>query len=171
MQAEDRVHPGQRALFHHAHAAGFALVVLALFAGLEEQAHAAGQPSLVRQPFEQGGRAQEHGRVGIVTTGVHETGVAAVKVRAVDFGDGQGVHVGAQGHHRPVPAADVADDAGFGDFGLRVDAQVDQGGVDQPGRAGLGEAQFREAVDLPPPAPDLLVDGLGSVQQVGVGDG
>jgi hypothetical protein len=166
MQAEDRIDAGQRAFLHHAHPARLALVVLRLFAGLEEQTHRTGQPALVGQPLEHRRRAQQHGRVRVVAAGVHDARPRAVELGAVDLLDRQRVHVGAQADHRAVAPADVADDASLGDFGLGGNAQVDQRGVDQTGGALLGEGQFRVAVNLAAPAADLFVDRFGSVKNL-----
>ena len=108
--------------------------------------------------------------MGIVTTGVHNAGAAAVKISAVDFGDGQCIHVGAQANGRPSVAADVADDAGLGDFGIGGDAQVGQRGVDQAGGAMFGEGEFGVAMNFAPPGAHPFVDGLGACQQFLTGD-
>ncbi len=110
-----------------------------LFAGLEKQANRTRQPSLIGQFFQNRGGTQQHRRMRIVTTSVHNAGTRAIELSAIDLGNGQGVHVGAQPHGWPGPATDMADHARLGDFGLAVNAQVDQRGVDQTGGALLGK--------------------------------
>ena len=171
VQAEDRVQSVQRALFHHAHAARLVLAVLGFFAGLEEQAHTAGQASLVGQFLENGGRAQQDGGVRIVAARVHDARARAVELGAVHFLDGQRVHVGAQPHDRAVPAFDVADHAGLGHLGLGGHAQVDERGVDQRRGTVLVKGQLGVAVNRAPPSADLLLDGLSTLEDLLTGNG
>ncbi len=131
MQAKDGVHPFQRAFFDHAHPTGFALFVGGFFAGLEQQPHRTGQPSLGSQFLEDRSGPQQHGCVSIVAAGVHDPRPRASIVLGADFLDGQRVHIGAQGHQRPIPAANVAEDARLGDFRLGADAGIHQHGIDE----------------------------------------
>ena len=171
MDAKDGVNALQGALLYHADAAGLALVVGGFFAGLEEQAHGAGQAALVGQLLEQGRRAHQHRRVRIMPAGVHNTGPLTVETAAVLFLDRQGVHIGAQPHQRPVVAADMADDTGLGHLRLRLDPQVQHRFVDKAGGAMFGEGQLRVLVNCAAPRADPGQDGFGARIQFGARNG
>jgi len=76
---------------------------LALLARLEHEDHRAGQ---VRLPgAEQPRGTGQHGCVHVVTAGVHRAGYRRRVRQPGLLGDGQGVHVPAQQHHRARPPA------------------------------------------------------------------
>lgn len=76
---------------------------MALFAGLEHEHHVAAQ---VFTAFgEEHGRADEPGRVQVVTAGVHGARGPRPVVHPRLLGDGEGVHVAAEQHGAAGPTA------------------------------------------------------------------
>ena len=75
------------------------------------------------QPFlcEQLSRAEQHGRVSIVPTGVHHPGCLRFVRNIVGFFDGQRIHVGAQCDHRAAAVSERGDNTGPGDAALVLD--------------------------------------------------
>ena len=83
------------------------------------------------------------------------------------LGDRQPVHVGAQGDHRAVAAAQDADDPGMGDAGAHFHAEVLQVLRHQPGRAELPVAELRVLVNIPAPGDHLRRHGGDAGVEVG----
>ena len=77
--------------------------VVALLARLKHKHHRSGQ---FISAFAQGaGSADQHGYMGVVTTGMHRPDVARQKVQASVFGQGKRIHIAAQEHGAPVGRA------------------------------------------------------------------
>ena len=192
VQAVDGLHVLERTGFDHGLGAeaghlaiGVGLHRRALFGGLEDELHGAGQLRLhARQHL---GRAHQHGGVGVVAAGVHHghflaqiggLGLAR-KGQAGVLQHRQRVHVGAQGHHLARQAAlERAHHAGAAHAGLHLHAQLLQVLGHQLGGAHLLAREFGVGMDVAAPVDHLGrhgvhggVDGLqaGGIQRLGLG--
>jgi hypothetical protein len=101
--------------------------------------------------------------VGVVAAGVHDPFVGGSIGNVVGFDDGQGVHIGANGNHRAA-FAQPGHDAGFGDAGLHLKADVVQDGGDGVRSANLAEAEFGMGVEVAPPLGELFGKRLRLVE-------
>ena len=131
-------------LAHHARAAGTPLL-----AGLKQQFHPAAQP--VADGVQGFCRAQQHGRVGVVPTGVHGARDSrAVGLIFVALLDGQRVHIGAQRNGKRGNLRIDGGDNGVGAVLVRFikDAGALQFFPHQGGRAGQIPLGFRIHVQL-----------------------
>ncbi len=139
--------------------------VEALLAGLEHEDDVARELGAVGA--QEAGGADESGGVQVVAAGVHDAVVARDVVRVGFLGDGEGVHVAAQQHHRPRAAA-VQDgrDRGQALAGGDLERQPVEGGQDR----GLGlrqlEPDLGDAVQLAPQGDQLVFDGRGLFPEV-----
>ena len=126
-----------------------------LFRGLEDEQQGAAPAARVRGQL--GGRAEQAGDVRVVTAGVHDRHVLAVRAlaavgrRVVEAGPlehRQRVHVGPQQHGRAVAVGQQADDAGAADARRRLVAEVAQPRGDDAGRPVLGERELGMRVQI-----------------------
>ena len=97
---------------------------------------------------------QQHGRVAIVTAGVHLARMAAGVRKGVELLHGQGVHIGTQTHGlaalTAITAMNDADHAGLAQTAMRGNAPIGQLGRYQIGGANLFKAQLRVGMDIAP---------------------
>jgi hypothetical protein len=126
------------------------------------------------------GCAQQHSHVGVVAAGVHHAhrlaqvhGLdGAGKGQAAGFGEGEGIHVGAQGYYAAgLAALQNAYYAGAGHAGLYFQAQALQLGGDELGSAVFLVAQLGVFVDVAPPGHYLELLGCGQLRDAGVEGG
>ena len=105
MQRIDRIHREalKQTLFHH-----FARAAQILLGGLKDKVHRAAKATRGRQL--QRCRQQYRG-MAVVAAGVHHALTRRAPLRVAFFGDGQGVHIGAQSDNRAVAVAQRADHA------------------------------------------------------------
>ena len=154
------------------HQGGAALLVLgrALLGRLEDELDV--PLDLVLDVAEDHGRAQGDRGVDVVAAGVHHPGVEGLEGDVRRFLDGQGVHVGPDGHGRPgLAAAEEGDDAGPGDARLDLEAQgVELGGDELGGfvfpvaELGIHVDETADLDDLGLDLLDLLVDLQGRLR-------
>jgi len=93
VHGEDGLHRKalEQAVFYHRTRPG-----VALFAGLKHQHRRAVEIARLREVTR---RADQHGRVAVVATAVHQARFARFPAKLVVLDHGQGVHVGTQPHH------------------------------------------------------------------------
>ena len=174
VQAEHRVGLGisERPLLDHRLGApglaGAGLEVGRAFLGGLEQEHDLAGQVLLHPREDLGGRHQDR-HVRVVAAGVHDRdGLAAVGAgrlalerQAEIFLHRQRVHVGPQRNGRPGLAAfEDADDAGLGDAGLYLHAELLQMVGDDLGASHLGIAELGMLVEVAAPGQHLGFDGL-----------
>ena len=83
----------------------------ALFGRLEDEVHGAFEVALLAHHL---GRAQQHGGVAVMATGVHTAGIPRAMLEIVGFIHRQAVHVGAQSDRlQRIALAQGSDDAGL----------------------------------------------------------
>ena len=164
VHAEHGIHLGlvEHAFLHHELGPALHAGQRAFLGGLKDELDGAGQVGFhLAQHL---GRAHEHGHVGVVAAGVHHAhGLAQVggfyfggEGQVVVFGEGQAVHVGAQGHHGAgLAAAQNAHHAGAGHAGLHLQAQLFEVRGNDAGGAGFLVAQLGVLVNVAPPGNDF----------------
>lgn len=123
------------------------------FGGLEEEAGGAGEGGVVGlgEFGEDHGGAEADGGVGIVAAGVHDAGAFGGEGEVCFFGDGQSVHVGADGEDVAVGfgfAGEFGDDAGFADHFLNVEAAGGKDAGDVGGGFVFLAAEFGMGVNV-----------------------
>ena len=103
-------------------------------------------------PCQNLGHAHEDGHMVVMATGVHDPHLLAVVLRpdlrgegkVHQLGDGEGIHVGPKGHHRPREAPPKEPHhAGVGHLGLNLHAQGPEVLGDDPGGPELPVPQLR----------------------------
>ena len=124
--------------------------------GLEDEADAAVEAG--READEDLADAEEGRGMDVVAAGVHAAGDCAGEGQAGLFGDGQGVHVGADEEGGTGGAAfDLGGNAVAADAGFRDEAEAAEVGSDQGGGAWCVHAEFGVGVDV---AADVDEGGL-----------
>ena len=104
---DDKVHAFHGAVIDHARCAADALLIADLLGWLEQETHRSGKFFL----HQQRGRAERHGRVAVMSAGVHHAGVLGNVGYFVRLQNGQRIHVRADGDDR-FPIAKVGNHAG-----------------------------------------------------------
>ena len=143
VRAEDRLHREslEQAVLDH-----FARAAAAFLGWLEDEVDRAVEVAVARQVLRGG---EQHGRVAVVTAGVHPAGVLARVGEAVVLGHRQRIDVGAQADGpRRVAVADDADHAGLAEAAVHRDAPALERPGDQVRGALFLEAQFRVGMDV-----------------------
>ena len=117
-------------------------------------------------------RAQHDRGVRVVAAGVLHAGVLALVGDVVPLLDGQGVEVGAHGHHRArPPALQDADDARLGHGMPDLEAEGAQALRHELARADLAVAQLGMAMDVAPGLDEGGSQGLRGGADLRVGGG
>jgi len=94
-------------------------------------------------------RTEQHGGVAVVAAGVHPPRMLRMVRELIEFGERQGIHVGAQADHFLRGAgAQHADHAGPGDATLHFQPVALQFARHEVGGAVFVEGQFRVGVDV-----------------------
>ena len=104
--------------------------------------------------------AEQHGRVPVVSAGVHAPFVARAVRTLRGLVHGQAVHVGAQADRAAAASSaslDHADDAGAGQSAMHLDAPVAEPLRDDVGGPVLLEREFGMHVDVAPHGDELVV--------------
>ena len=166
VQREDRLDVLQTALGDHLGGAGREL----LLAGLEDQAHPAGQLAPpVQLGQREAGPEQDRG-VHVVAAGVADVGHGGPVRHVLDVGQRQRVQVGPDGDDAPAgPAAtgaDVADDPVALGHQARLQAGVAQQALDEGGGFELGPGQLRVGVDVAADRDESAVLGADEVVEL-----
>ncbi len=146
VQAEHHFHREffEQAFLHHVLAAA-----LVLLGRLEDEVDGAIEAALVAQSHQRLGRAEQHRRVAVVAAGMHLPLVFRAVRKAVEFGQRQRVHVGAQADGAGAAAAgQPGDHAGAGQAAMHLDADGLELGGDDIGGALLVKSQFRVGMDV-----------------------
>src|SRR5215210_6209352 len=165
MQREDLAHVLGDALLDHGPPSG-----VTLLGGLEDEPHGAAQPFAQVILAEGASSADEHARMPVVAAGVHLPVYLRGERKIRRLMDRQSVHVGPQGHCRPVASSTLqgCDDTVLGNAGLYLQRQAVQsveyllGGLfGVEAELGLSMYVAPEDDDIVPEAlPDLLFEAL-----------
>ena len=153
------------ALGEHQVGTAFLLPWRSLFGGLEHEDDAARQA--LAHSSQQLRHAHQDRGVRIVPAGVHHADLAAPvrgarhrgEGKARRLGDGQGVHVGAQRHHRSVlRSAQHSDHAGVGHVPTHLETERLEVIAHQRAGADLAVRELRVLVDVAAPADHALLE-------------
>lgn len=168
VQRDHRIHIGHHPFLDHTQRAALALAIAGLLGGLEHKAHPSAQALDGETLAQQVGGAEQHGGVGVVATGVHDTGVGGGETVRGSLHDGQRVHIGPDGDGRPVRITQVADDTGSSHPGANgYAADLAERISHEGGGARLLKAKLRVGMDVTPETHEFVREGVGAVEHGG----
>ena len=147
----------QAAVLDHGAGAGQCLL-----ARLEHQDHKALE--LLFMGFQQFGCTQQHGGMGVMTAGVHFPRALGGIGQASVLGEGQSIHISPEKDAFASFFADITQHAALA-AGTETDAHFLQFFLDFGSGFGQLQPQFGIFMEIPAPADDLLLHGLGFLQK------
>ena len=154
------VDAGECAVVHHQRGATDAITTH-FFGWLEQEPYVAFEGATGKFLFEQVRHPQQNGRVGIVTTGVHDTSSLRTKAVGVGFKNRQCIHVSPNGNGRTITRAEVTNHTRFADTGTdRNPTDFAQGIGHEGSSTEFLEAELRVGVDIAAQTRQLVLQGM-----------